>query len=172
MNTGNAVYTFLICLAVFFVLQYSTGCFKEEYSYEGGPSPDTLMRPDPLPVPADTTTTVDTVLTFAPCAACKYATSITLGQWNFQYDTSFLCGTVTNAVMSPEKNAFTFFGPSDCTPGTGLIITAYFDPVTFDNDRAGVQSNRVSLRYYDNNNTTDIFSPGAQTQFSITINQF
>lgn len=165
MTVRKAIpFVFTLFTALF--LLSVAGCLKEEYSYEGGLLPDSTI------ITTDTTIAADTALIFAPCVYCKYATSLSLGQWNFRYDTSFFCGDVTNAVMSPERNALTFFGPSACTPGTGLIITAYFDPVTFDGDRAGVTTKRITFQYYDNNSVKDIFGPGPATQFSITINQF
>jgi hypothetical protein len=106
------------------------------------------------------------------CAFCKHATSITVNQWNFRYDTSFLCGTASNAIMDSEKNAFTFFGPSACTPGTGLIMTAFFSAETFDGDRAGITTNRVTLQYYDNTGPGNIFQSGADTRLVLTINQY
>jgi hypothetical protein len=155
-------------LLAFAVLLLHTRCWKEEYSYEGSPR-DTAILPAPLPLP-DTAT--DTAFLFAPCPVCKHANPLLSGQWRFRYDTSFLCGNVTNAVMNPERDAFTFFGPSACTPGTGLIITAYFKPVTFDNDRVDITSTRVTFQYYDNNGPQDIFRSSAATQASITINQY
>src|SRR5947209_7622391 len=98
-----------------------TGCLKEEYSYEGGTVP-----------PVDTTTTnVDTTLPVASvvhCSLCKPNDPVRSMQWHFMYEgVSALCGPVTKAVLSPEKNAMTFFGPSACTIDTGLIMTAFFD---------------------------------------------
>lgn len=173
MSFRKTAPTFLFCCIAIILLHYSTGCLKEEYSYEGGPLPDSaITSPDPIVVAPDTTTAVDTTLIFPPCPYCKYATSLSLGQWNFRYDTLFFCGDVSNAVMTPEKGAFTFFGPSSCTPGTGLIITAYYEPTTFTGDRSGITSNQVTMQYYDNNGPKDIFNSGPETQFTITVNQF
>jgi hypothetical protein len=170
-------YRALFLIGTFLFFLYNTGCFKEEYSYEGGPLRDTTTITDTTSIvdttrQTDSTIVVDTAFAFPDCNFCKYATSLTQDQWNFRYDTNFLCGTVTNAVMTPDKNAFTFFGPSSCTEGTGLIITAFFE-TTFDGDRAGVVSNQVTMQYYNNNNGgKDIFVSGPGTKFSITINQF
>ncbi len=137
--------------------------------------PDSTAFPDsPVIVvaPPDTLQMADTALTLPQCLFCKYATSLRKNQWNFRVDTLFFCGAVTNGVLSPEKNALTFFGPSSCNAQTGLIITAYFDQVTFDADRAGITSTRVTMQYYDNAGGKDIFLSGSGTLFNITINQF
>jgi hypothetical protein len=155
------------------LLPSGAGCLKEEYSYERTPvAPRDTATVIDTTVIIDTPITIDTTLVFPPCNVCKHATSLSTGQWNFKYDTSFLCGTVTNVVMTPDKTAFTFFGPSSCTVGTGLIITASFDQLSLDRDLAGVMSRQVTMQYYNNNGGKDIFISGPGTKFSITINQF
>ena len=155
------------------LLPFGAGCLKEEYSYERAPvvPPDTATVIDTTVI-IDTPITIDTTLVFPPCAICKSATPIMTGQWNFKYDTSFLCGSVTNVVMTPDKTAFTFFGPSACTVGTGLIITASFDQLSLDHDLSNVMSRQVIMQYYNNNGGKDIFISGPGTKFSITILQF
>src|SRR5687767_3572553 len=82
-----------------------SGCIKE-YSLEGGLINDTIAVPD---------TTVRPKISFPSCAGCRNMDDFILTGWNFKYDTFLLCGSVTDAVITPERNGFTFFGPSACS---------------------------------------------------------
>ena len=128
-----------------------SGCAKE-YSYEGGPLID---------IPADTIPVTDTTVTagmqFPFCPGCKTQNDTSLF-WNFKFDTSLLCGNVTNAVITPERDGFTFFGPSTCSIDTGLVMTVFLNSANaLVEDKTNIMTNSVSLQYYDNTTHTDIF---------------
>ncbi len=130
-----------------------SGCIKE-YSFEGGPTNDTIPVQDTIPIQD---TTVMPQMSFPFCAGCKSMDDFTLSTWNFKYDTSLLCGTVTNAVITPERNGFTFFGPSVCSADTGLVMTVFLDAKALDRDRSNITTNNVIFQYYDNTTFFDIF---------------
>ena len=125
------------------------GCTKE-YSYEGGAAPD----PTPAPI---YDTIVTTGISLPYCDGCKgINTSATLS-WSFMYDTTLLCGSVTNSVITPERNGFTFFGPSTCSLDTGLVMTVFLDTDSLETDRSHIITTHVALEYYDNTTMSDIF---------------
>jgi hypothetical protein len=142
----------------------STSCLKEEYSYEGGPAP---------PVDStNTTVTIDTTqatTTVLKCMLCQPSPVVQHMQWHFMYNgVSALCGAVTKAVLSPEKNAMTFFGPSACSIDTGLIMTVFFDTL-LDQDRENVPAARAVLQYYNKNSADDVFRA---SYINFVIDQF
>lgn len=150
------------------------GCLKEEYSYEATPVDSTTTQPIPVPLP-DTTQTappLDTASLLETCPYCEYATSITLGQWQVFFDSTFLCGKNINASLNGDKTTFSLYGPSACVANAALIINADFSPVTFDSDRAGLTTTRVSCRYYDSRSPTDVFTTDATHHVTLTINQY
>ncbi len=124
-----------------------SGCVKE-YSFEGRPTNDTVPIYD---------TTVRSGISFPFCLGCRSMDGFILSGWNFKYDTSLLCGTVTDAVITPERNGFTFFGPSACSTDTGLVMTVFLDSDALDRDKSNITTNHVNFQYYDNSTFSDIF---------------
>ncbi|MEP7251807.1 MAG: hypothetical protein ABI683_05480 [Ginsengibacter sp.] len=134
----------------YLLLFHLYGCEKE-YSYEGGPLPDTIPLPpihDTIPAPAST---------FPSCIECSNISSAPILFWSFKFDTSSLCGSITNSVITPGRNGFTFFGPSTCSVDSGLIMTVFLDPDTLNSDRTNVTTNNATLEYYDNTSPNDVF---------------
>lgn len=125
-------------------------CTKE-YSYEGGLPVDTIPAPihDTVPTPGNTF--------FPSCDACAPGNNSATLYWSFKYDAAFLCGSVTNSVITPERNGFTFFGPSTCSLDTGLIMTVFLDNDALNMDKANIITDHASLEYYDNTTTSDVF---------------
>jgi hypothetical protein len=147
----------------------SAGCFKEEYSYEGGTPP-----PMDTTIITDTTVNTDTLQNILPvikCLLCENSEPVQLMQWRFMYSEKPLCGAVTKAVMSPEKNALTFYGPSACSVDTGLIINAFFD-VLLNQNRTGVQASLASFHYYNKNSADDVFRSLPAFPFTLIIDQY
>jgi hypothetical protein len=94
----------------------STGCAKE-YSFEG------------MAVDSALVTVPDTIVSapFIPsCVACQSINMLPDSTWIFQVDGSVLCGTAEKALIAIERTAFTFFGPSSCSPDSGFIISVFF----------------------------------------------
>ncbi len=153
---------------LFFQLISYESCIKE-YSYEGGPA-DTL---DTIPV-SDTLsndTTTSPPIVFQHCDACNGQSGYILSTWNFKYDTSFFCGSITRAIINIDKNAFTFFGPSACSRDTGLIMTIYLDnPLT--GDAEDITTSHAYFQYYNNNGIQDIFDSLDSIPFTLTIEKY
>jgi len=134
---------------LFFVL-LCAGCIKEEYSYEGG-----LAQPIDSTTNPDTTTQIP-IPSFA-CMLCHPNDAVQSMQWHFMYKgVTALCGLVTKAVLSPEKNALTFYGPSACTIDTGLIMTVFLDTL-LDQDRVNIRAAQAVLQYYIKGSANDAF---------------
>ncbi len=131
-----------------------SGCIKE-YSYEGEPANHTIPIDD---------TGFRSPISFPFCAGCRQ--DFILTGWNFKYDTSLLCGSVTNAVITPERNGFTFFGPSACSADTGLVMTVFLDSDALNKDKSNITTNNVIFQYYDNTTFSDIFISG---RFSVSF---
>lgn len=158
---------YIICVILLLCLQINfSGCIKE-YSYEGGPAQDSTMRDS---IPSDTVP--KTTINFPFCAKCEKTTEPLLSTWNFEYDTSFLCGNITRAIVSPEKTGFTFFGPSACSIDTGLVMTVYLSNDTLNGDKLNITSTQVIFEYYDNVTHTHIFMTKELGTFSLILDKY
>ncbi len=136
-----------------------SGCMKE-YSFEGRNS--TVLTND---------TSVKSRITFPFCLGCRSMNDFISPGWNFKYDTSLLCGAVTGAVITPERNGFTFFGPSACSKDTGLVMTVFLNSDALDRDRSNITTNQVIFQYYDNSTFSDIFNSN-RLSVSFTIDTY
>ena len=142
-----------------------SGCIKE-YSYEGGPLQDTVHDS----IPFDTFP--GQAIVFPVCTECKNPDDSSTSEWNFKYDTSFLCGNITAAIIAPDRNGFTFFGPSACSTDTGLVMTVYLGAYFLDTDKLNITTNKVIFEYYDNVAPSDIFITAELAGFSLTIDTY
>ena len=138
-------------------------CIKE-YSYEGGfrqiihdsiPAHDTIPESTHLP----------------SCSQCKDL-EIVQGTWNFKFDTSIMCGKITDAIKSPDGNGFTFFGPSTCSRDTGIILTVFARNQSLDVNFSDVTFTDVIFEYYDNKNQRDIFMWEKKDVFMLTVKTY
>lgn len=162
MTSQKSAPILFLTIAVFALLLSGVGCIKEEYSYEGGPQ-QTIDSTD---------TTQNTPPPFViKCDLCNTNDPVQYMQWHFTGNNSALCGTVTKAVMSPEKNAITFFGPSACSADTGLIMTAFFNE-PLNSDRTNVQAARAVLQYYIKDAADNVFQSEPPHPFTLIIDQF
>ena len=144
------------------VLAIGAGCEKD-YSYEGGPvQVDSIIAPG---------TPGDSAMPFPSCAACNLNNTQSM-TWSFKVGNSSLCGEVTNAVLSPDRDALTFFGPSFCSADSGLIITAYFDNQLLNADKHNIVASRAILQYYDNIGPSNVLVSKAPDVFNLTIERF
>ena len=149
---------------LFLVLQlilFHTSSCKKDYSFEGGDSLTRVM--DTLP---------PIIYDFSPCILCNINEPLLEGKWNFKTGNSYLCGNLTDGIITSDKNAFTFFGPSACSIDSGLVITAYLDAVKLQTDMFNLTTNKVAFYYYDHNATNYIFISQRTTSFSLTIDSF
>lgn len=146
---------------VFIILLSAPGCVKD-YSFEGDTIKDTVITEDPVPPSG---------FTLPFCTACAGKDSVLLSKWSFKTDSTLICGTVTNAVISPDRTAFTFFGPSACSADTGLIMTVYLNGVVLDRDRSGITTERVIFQYYERGKP-DILLSRPLPGFSLDITRY
>ena len=121
------------------ILVTDSACIKE-YSYEREAIQDSTFVEEPLPVAG---------FSLPFCSTCDGRDTGLLSTWSFKTDSIFSCGKNTNAIISPERTAFTFFSPSACSPDTGLIMTVYLNGIVLDSDKSGISTNRVIFQYYD-----------------------
>jgi hypothetical protein len=153
----------LICL--FFL-----GCSKE-YSYE---RTDPVQGPPPIPV--DTTGQGDSLnnqpVMIPGCFSCNTQIEAADSSWQFSVGNASLCGSVTGAVISRERNALTFFGPSKCSLDSGLIITAYFSTEPLTSDKNYLQADRASMAYYDNTTLVNVIESYEKNQFKLVVDSY
>jgi hypothetical protein len=158
----------IACLsAIIFALIYTPGCSKE-YSYEGG-VPTPAIAPT---IPAKPDSTKKPSIEFPICKYCQDKPDLPISTWSFKIDKNLFCGNVTRAVITRERNAFTFFGPSSCSGDTGLIMTVYLMPDVLKSDKQNVTGKQVSFEYYDRNNSTKIFKSWIPQAFSFVVEQY
>lgn len=150
----------------FFV--FETGC-KKEYSYEGGLPAELIEQPDSITV---VDSSINNSAPIVPaCAACE-GIDTTASFWMFNVGAASFCGTVTNTVISGDKTAMTFFGPSSCFPDSGLIITAFFSEGELNTNTDNLKAARSSLQYYDNSTGVDAFVSEASSPFKLMIDNY
>ena len=171
MNKANSrgMLTIILLGAVLYLAGFAVGCAKE-YSYEGGPPPDTAAVPDPIGLP-DTTGTLPPP-PVAGCNSCAITDTSSASKWRFEVDGRQVCGFVTRAVLSPDADAMTFFGPSSCSRDSGLIITAYFQNQSLKEDQTNLTATQAELEYYDNTTLTDFLQSRSTHPFTVTIYQY
>lgn len=121
------------------ILLSAPGCIKD-YSFEGETINDSTTKEDPVPPSG---------FTLPVCSSCVGRDSLLLSKWSFKTDSTLICGTVTNAIISPDRTAFTFFGPSACSADTGLVMTVYLNGVVLDGNKSGISTERVIFEYYE-----------------------
>jgi len=155
------------CLVFLLCIQFIgfTGCVKE-YSYEGGPAQDTAHDSIPLD------TVFNQPIVFPVCLECKDSDALLPSIWDFKYDTSFLCGNITRAIIAHDRSGFTFFGPSVCSSDTGLVMTVYLGSDLLDRDKSNIITSQVIFEYYDNVTLTDIFSTQQLGSFYLTLESY
>ena len=159
---------YIICFIfiLYLLLPGLYGCVKE-YSYEAGPTGNTLPVIDSIPIQD----TIRPLISFPFCAGCSNTGDFILSTWSFKYAGSILCGSVTNAVIAPDRNGFTFFGPSACSADTGLVMTVFLDTGPLDRDKSNITTSNVIFQYYDNTTFSDIFNSGRRS-ISFTIDTY
>ncbi|TAD85681.1 MAG: hypothetical protein EAY75_10820 [Bacteroidetes bacterium] len=138
------------------------GCAKE-YSYEGGATRrDTaLIRPDSVVRPP---------FTLPYCYQCNASFGVASNTWSLQFYSTTCCGSFTRAVITPERDAFTFFGPSACSADSGLILNTFFSPIVFNRDLENISTNRLAFYYYNNlSATTDPYILQGRRSLPMTV---
>ena len=146
---------FIVALPVWLLL--TTGCGKE-YSYEWQPEL------------ANTVVVPQTPAVVASCHACK-TTTLPDSSWRLTFDGVVYCGVVDKAIITPERTAFTFFGPSFCSPDSGFVASVAIENGRLDSDKTGVWA-RLGCYYYDNINQTYLFMSEPSKPLRLTIARY
>ena len=142
-----------------------SGCAKE-YSYERQP---VSLSPAP-----DSAVPAARLFRLGPCTSCNsnYGNT-TPNSWSLQLEGSAVCGPFTRTVINPERNFFTFFGPTACTPDSGVIVEAAWSPLVFDRDLYQVSTQRAQFYYYDTiSNAYVLLSRTSRLPFSLVIERY
>jgi hypothetical protein len=133
------------------------GCAKD-YSYE--------QKPEQMDTTVGLPTVPPTVV--ASCSACTTAT-LPDSSWRLLFDGVVYCGVVDRAIITLERTAFTFFGPSFCSSDSGFVASVQIENDKLDSDKAGVRA-KLGCYYYDNVGQSFLFMspPGQPLQLIIT----
>lgn len=135
-------------LAILLIVLF-TNC-KKEYSFENGGAQvstrDTVIVKD-TSKPKDTIPN-DGPVKFPQCPSCFETSEPELNNWSFTAENTLLCGSTDTAIMTFERTAFTFFGPSACASDTGLIFTVFLSPSTLNHDTTNFEVPYAAFYYY------------------------
>ncbi len=145
-------------LLVFVMLMLTFTACEKDYSYEGGgmsPLPPPPVQPDSASLPAP--------VFLPPCNACEIDPTTDSTWWNLVFDGKTMCGGVTRAIVTADKTGFTFFGPSKCSPDTGLVMSVALNNDTLNRSKSNIVSRNVALEYYDNTTQTNFFESMRQS---------
>lgn len=156
---------FLSALIGIGIFLYAPGC-RKDHSYEGSSIVDTTTNPPILP-PGPVVTKIPYY-----CFDCVGHDKVEMGRWSFKIDTSLFCGTITASPITPERVAFTFFGPSSCSPDSGLIMTVYLNGIPLNVDKQNMITNKVAMEYYDNVTGPDMLYSKTITEMTLTIDSY
>lgn len=154
------LFILISCSCLFAIMSNSAGCSKE-YSLEAAPV-DTVIE-----------TVIDTVVSnpFVPsCNGCTNS-EIKDSSWLFSVDGSILCGVAEKAIISFERNAFTFYGPSTCSIDSGFIISVYLSE-ELNSDKTNLTATKIDLYYYDNVKPSYILTSKPNEPFSFIIEKY
>jgi hypothetical protein len=91
--------------------------------------------------------------------------------WSFRNEGAYVCGTVTRAVIAPDRIAFTFWGTSACSQDSGLIVTVMMAS-PLDMDKSNTAAQKVSVLYYDNITPSDVFIALSNSGFNLVIEHY
>lgn len=153
----------LFCSFGSLLLAGGYGCSKE-YSFEGT---DTLPVQLP-PVQRDSTTT-DTVPSTGANSCTGCSSSLLDGRWSLKVGNILYCGAIDTAILSMARNTFTFFGPSECSADSGLIINAMLSPDALNRSVQQYVIAKATLYYYDKVSGLYMVQSQQGKPFTVTI---
>jgi hypothetical protein len=144
-------------------LVYNSGCSKE-YSYEGQ---------NTIPPIVDTTTTLPPpVPDFPVCDACVGKDSYEELRWSFKAGNSFLCGIIDTAIVGPDRNVFTFYGPSACSTDTNLVISVFLESQKLDRSQQNMVIPNVIFFLAKAGAPQYLLVTHPDTPFTVTLNSY
>ncbi|MGE5108515.1 MAG: hypothetical protein ACM3H8_13270 [Sphingobacteriales bacterium] len=148
-----------ICFFILIILL--SGCYKE-YSYE---------KQDDIPVQLPVDTIKPVTAEFPVCSSCIETAEPQASKWSFKSGNSLLCGRIDTAILTFERSAFTFFGPSSCSLDTGLVITVYLEDNPLNSDKFNLTIKKTAFYYYQHG-APYIFMTDPGTRFTVTIDSY
>lgn len=153
-------FVFLLVLAIGHL-----SCIKE-YSYEGGVAPpvviDSTVPPITLPV-----------TDLGECSFCNAdRDNYEENRWSFKVDSSILCGIIDTAILTPDRDGFTFFGPGSCPAITTMVITVYPENHKLDRDYSQLTLSKVIFTYGELGLPKFLLSTQRGLPFSLTIESY
>jgi hypothetical protein len=154
---------------LFFVASFFVSCAKE-YSRESAdaiipPVIDTLPQGPPQQGPP-------TAINFYSCVACAGHDIFEENKWSFKVGNSLQCGTMDTALSTPERNAFTFFGPSSCSSDTSMVITVFLQNNVLDKNLQGLAIPNVDFRYTKFGAPKYLLLSRQPSPFTLTIDSY
>ena len=160
MNHMVKKYGLSCCSALLLLILLNISCQKELY-----------FDREVTTLPVDSITPVNDPGALPACASCLQPNSIDTYTWSFKTGNAQLCGRVDTAIISLERNSFTFFGPSSCRKDTGLIFTVYLDPPGLKRDTSNLKAAYASFFYYNTGAPYVLLSKTGQS-FNFTISSY
>lgn len=106
------------------------------------------------------------------CSACVGADNFTENKWSFYNIDTFYCGIIDTAIALPERTGFTIFGPSSCSPDSGLILTINISPANLTKDIFNLTTLKAGMYYYDNVSGVHPFISQPGNDFSFIIDSY
>ena len=159
-------YGFLVFLV--FILIIVQHCTKE-YSREGF---DTSSPPVDTTVIDTTQPQQQPPANSVSCIACANSDNFEEGKWSFKLGNTLLCGIIDTAITTPDRTAFTFFGPSACSTDTSLIISVYLNNYVLDRNRGTQLIPDVAFYYASLGSIAYPLISRTGIPFSTTINDY
>lgn len=155
-----------ICLFFLLLLILNYACVKE-YSRE---APDSAVPPVIDTTPPQQAPLPDTSLLF--CAACAGLDKFEENRWSFKAGNFFYCGPMDTALLAPDRNAFTFFGPSACSSDTSMVLTLFMENYVLNKDLQNIVIPNVDFRFTKFGAVKYLLVSQPGTPFSLTIDSY
>lgn len=149
-------FVLLLVIALFLLIS----CAKE-YSFEG-------LQPAPI----DTLQPQIITNIFPSCSLCIASSGTDLSSWSFSIGNSSLCGEIDTAIVSPQRTAFTFFGPSACSNDTGMVISVYLLTDTLNRDIRNLTLYYNAFYFYERVTPSDIYVSRQNNPFIVKIESY
>lgn len=157
----------IICFVFLLVVLLAiSGCIKE-YSYEGGVIPPSVVDTSQPPMLPPTGTNLP------ECSFCNSnRDNYEEKRWSFKIGDSLQCGPMDTAILAPGRDAFTFFGPSSCSPITGMVVTVYLDNNILNKDQRNLVLTKVIFTYHTLGLPKYLLSTQRGSLFYLTITSY
>lgn len=155
-----------ICFFFSLLVILNQACTKE-YSREAinSSTPPITDTTPPQQVPPYSTD-------FPFCLSCVDKDKFEENRWSFKAGDSFLCGIMDTAILTRDRTAFTFFGPSACSLDTSMIISVYLEPYVLNRNYNNLLIPKVAFYYSKLGASFYPLISKTGTPFSVTIDSY